>query len=402
VQAVLNGGLVTFVPVKVNLNLKTETVEELMEKKKRSHLVVALAMVEQLRYELGEWAVNAEAAARLQRDTSRNPDGTFSAATLADYVIEQCNYVVKRHDEVTVKEYVDATVFRALVSEMMETQAWAKEKQRLWMQDASQPICFLQGFSLRQCHRMWQSFQRKRMEVACAVSCDRKSASLELLKSRGLVGLMQQGLRRDSNADKEDVMAQVNADGEGVMIQAGGDGWTATDIFAAAAAGADVDATDPCGGNCIMEAARYGYVESLVALIEVKGNVNNRDSNGWTPICIAAQNGHSACISLLLSAKGDVNQCNNNGRSPVFIAAQNGNPDCISLLLTAKGDVNKCNNMGGSPIYIAAQYGHPACITRLLLAGADTHCILNGVSALDIARQKGHAECERLLEAALT
>ena len=38
---VLDGGLVTFVPVKVNLNLKTETVDELKEKKKPSLVSVA-------------------------------------------------------------------------------------------------------------------------------------------------------------------------------------------------------------------------------------------------------------------------------------------------------------------------------------------------------------------------
>ena len=35
---VVDGGLVTFVPVRVNLNLKTETVEESLEKKKSMHV----------------------------------------------------------------------------------------------------------------------------------------------------------------------------------------------------------------------------------------------------------------------------------------------------------------------------------------------------------------------------
>jgi hypothetical protein len=68
---VVDGGLVTFVPVKVNLNLKTETADELKEKEKRLHLVSARAMVEEVRYELGEWAKSAEAAVRLKKDPSR-------------------------------------------------------------------------------------------------------------------------------------------------------------------------------------------------------------------------------------------------------------------------------------------------------------------------------------------
>ncbi len=46
---IVDGGLVTFVPVKVNLNLKTETVDEQRERKKRLHLASARAMVEEVR-----------------------------------------------------------------------------------------------------------------------------------------------------------------------------------------------------------------------------------------------------------------------------------------------------------------------------------------------------------------
>jgi hypothetical protein len=98
---------VTFVPVKLNLNLKTETTEELKEKKKRLHLVSARAMVEAVRYKLGEWAKSAEAAARLQKDASRNQGGTFTAATLAAAVVQQCEDVVKRHEATVLEEYID-------------------------------------------------------------------------------------------------------------------------------------------------------------------------------------------------------------------------------------------------------------------------------------------------------
>ena len=56
---VVDGGLVTFVPVKVNLNLKTETVEELKEKKKlakeiQTTLKSASKMWELIKGELSE------------------------------------------------------------------------------------------------------------------------------------------------------------------------------------------------------------------------------------------------------------------------------------------------------------------------------------------------------------
>ena len=51
-EVVDGGGVLTVVSVRVNINLKTETVEELKEKKKRLHLVSARAMVEEVRLSL--------------------------------------------------------------------------------------------------------------------------------------------------------------------------------------------------------------------------------------------------------------------------------------------------------------------------------------------------------------
>ncbi len=67
---------------------------------------------------------------------------------------------------------------------------------------------------------------------------------------------------------------------------------------------------------------------------------------------------------------------------------------------------NKCNNSGVSPIYIAADALNIArqkqqCLKLLLGAGADPRSIFKGASALDIARQKSHTECVRVLEVAL-
>jgi hypothetical protein len=319
---VVDGGLVTFVPVRVNLNLKSETVKELKEKKKRLHLTSAHAMVEEVRYELGEWAAGAEAADRRIRDMT-HPNDPSTVATMSAAIVEQCSLVVKRHEAADVEEYVDDGVFRAMVCEMLDTKAWAKEKKDLWMQDESQLICQLQGWSLRECHRLWQSFLRKKIHCAAVVSSDRVFAGLKLLVSRGLV---KRGVR------------EANADGEDVMVQAGGDGWAAEDIIAAAAAGAEAGATDSGGG--VWNAARYGHVDSMAALLAARGDVNGCSSDGSSPISIAARNGHTACITLLVSSGGDVNKCKNNGVSPICISSLMGHADCISQFVSCAAEVN--------------------------------------------------------------
>jgi len=384
-EVVAGGGVLTVVPVRVNINLKTETTEELKEKKKRLHLVSACAMVEEVRYELGEWAASTEAAVRLQRDTSRNQGGTFTAATLSAAIIQQCAAVVKRHQEVGVDEYVDDGVFRALVSEMLDAKAWAKEKKELWMRDIlTAPICWLQGWSLRECHRMWQSFLRKSIDHATAGSRDKAKSSVELLVSRGVV--------------KRGVRGEENADGEDVMVQAGADGWAAVYIDAALAAGADVGAIDRGGGDCLWHAAQYGHADTMAALLTAGVDVNKCNRDGRSPIYIAACRGHNACVKLLLSASSDVNKCNGNGASPIYIAAQNGQADCLTLLISAGGDVKKCSKDGRSPICAAAQNGHTPCLTLLISAGGDVNkCDKDGRSPIYGAAQNGHTPCVTLL-----
>jgi hypothetical protein len=422
-EVVDGGGIVTIVPVRVNINLKTETVEELKEKKKWLHLASARAIVEEVRHELGEWAVGTDASTRLQRDTTRNQGGSFTAVSLAAKIVEQCADVVRRHEAMAVEDYVDDGMFRSLVSEMLDTKAWAKEKARLWIQDASQNICFLQGWSLRDCHRLFQSFLRKNIDCAADGSLQKATASIELLISRGLVS---RGVR-----------GEVNADGEDVMVQAGGDGWVSGDIAAAAAAGAEVCATDGRGCHGIWNAARYGHADAIEALLAARGDVNMCSNDGRSPVFNAAQNGHNVIVAQLVSARGDVNKCNKNGASPLYVASQNGHGAIISTLVRARGDVTKCRNDGTSPIYVAAQNGHSdiiaqlvsaggsvntcdnegaspifvaaqksskghaACILQLLESGADPRSSYKGTSALDMARQQGHPESVRVLEAAL-
>jgi ankyrin repeat protein len=410
-EVTAGGGILTVVPVHVNINLKTETVDELKAKKKRLHLASARAVLEEVRYELEQWAASAESSERLQRDPTRNHGGTFTAATFVAKLMEQCDAVVERHKATGVEEFVDDGVFRALVSEVLDTKAWAKEKKELWMQDASQYIVGLQGESLRNCHRRWQSFLRGSMSGAGGRFADGAFASVLLLKSRGLV---KRGVEREENADGEDV-----------MVQAGADGWNAIDIYAASASGADVDAVDSAGMTGVCYAARYEHLESMIALLKAgvdvnkcdnngsspiliaaakgnaaaiqhlvsyRGDVNKCDNKGASPIWIAAQEGHAAVIQQLFSCGGDVNKCNNNGISPIFIAAYNGRDAVIQQLFSCRGDVNKCDNNGTSPIWIAVLNGHDAVIQQLISCGGDVNkCNNNGISPIFVAAQKGYA-----------
>jgi ankyrin repeat protein len=306
-----------------------------------------------------------------------------------------------------------------MVSEMLDMKSWAKEKIKLWELDNSQYLCYLEKWSLRDCHRMWQAFL---LQIISSNTGGSSEASLQLLASRGLAKQSVHGL------------SAVNADGEDLLVQAGADGWTAADIAAAVCAGADVSTTNAEGCNGAWNAARYGHTQSLNSLVALKVNPHVCNSNNASPLFIAALNGHTDCIALLISFNCDANLCHKNGSSPLYVAAQNGHSDVIPLLVSAKanvdlcndegasatfvaaskghsnclkllldsgGDHNTCTNDGISPIYVAAMNGYDNCLKLLLSAGADPRSSFKGTSALDIARQKNHAECVRMLEAAL-
>ena len=380
-------GIVNVIPVHLSVNLKTETLGELVEKKKRLHLASAGAILEEVRHELEQWASSEEAAARLQRDPYPFFDGVeYTPASLAAEIIKQCDTVVKRHEKIPVKGFVDDDMFRGLVSEVLDTRAWAKEKKEVWMQDPHRYICEVWFWSLRHCHRMWQSFLRCcTARVAPGLPAD-ASSSLQLLKSRGLV--------RENPGEK-------NADDESVMVQAGADGWTAADIDAAAAAGANVNAVDAQGSTGVFLAAQYGYLDSMTALIRAGTDINKCRYDGVSPIFIAAYYGYSACTKQLISASCDVNHCRDGGASPIFTATEHGHAHIIAQLVSAGGDVNKSDDSGKSPIFVAAGIGHADVVAQLLASRADPRSSPSCPSPLDVALEYGHSECAQLLKAAL-
>jgi hypothetical protein len=335
----VEGGLVTLYSVRVNLNLKSETVEELLEKKRTTHLAGARAMVDEVRFELEEWVESPAALERIERDLqdharfNSSHDGvTFSPKTLAAKIVEQCEEVVQRHEDAPVSEYVDDASFRWLVSEVLDTKVWAMEKKMQYLEDKSQSICYLQNYELLASHRGWTALLKSRISCAAAGSGELVKASTQLLLSEGLVKSGEQG--------------KTDARGESMLVQAGADGWTAPSIAAAVAMGADVNATNDTGCTGVWLAACYGHDAALAALLDARGDANMCNKTGTSPIWIAAQQGQDKCLSRLIASGGDVNKCITNARdpayngtSPIDVARQKGHSECVRLLELALGPV---------------------------------------------------------------
>lgn len=83
----------------------------------------------------------------------------------------------------------------------------------------------------------------------------------------------------------------------------------------------------------------------------------------------------------------------------LVVACCMGQPECATLLLERMADPNGAvGSRSSSPLAIACHKRQPACVKLLLEAKADFTAPCNDKTPLEIARERGCAECEALLE----
>jgi ankyrin repeat protein len=373
------GGVLTVVPVRVNINLKSETVEELKEKKKRLHLASARAIVGEVKHELEEWALHAQAAAQLQRTSTREQE---TASMLAASVVDHCENIVKMHATTSVEHYVDDDAFRKLVNEMLDTKAWAKEKKCNWMQEL-----------------LWDAARNGYLEsmtallsIGCDANlCNNGDSPIYMAAQNGHVSCIKELFSRSGDVHK------CNRDGKSPIYIAAENGHVAC-ITLLVSLGGDVNSCANNDISPIFAAACSGHTACITALVSSGGDIDKCNNHGASAIFIAAQEGHSSCISELIRLKSDVNKCDKNGVHPIFIAAKNGRPDCVALLASAGGDVNKCDDEGVSPIFIAAKEGHASCISQLVSFGGALNNYREYACAVEEALAKMNASKKDFME----
>ena len=290
--------------VRVNANLRSETVEQLLEKKKDMHVTSAQLLADDVKAKLELLAASVESLERIKRDGSARG---LSLRKLCENINEQCDSIVQRHKRLDSASYVDDNSFRGLVAEILNMKLWAMEKWQLWLKDQTQRTHRVREFPLLACHRMWLGHVRKRIREAALGSDDRRLACLELLQSKGLV--------------KGAAHGEPNAAGEELIVAAGAEGWSAEDISALLGAGADVSTADANGKTGMWNAASCGHASTLRALLHGGGSVN------------ASTNDSKANKSLVIAS------C-----SALFISAKNGHLDCVGELIAKGADVLQCNS----------------------------------------------------------
>jgi len=90
--------------------------------------------------------------------------------------------------------------------------------------------------------------------------------------------------------------------------------------------------------NAMLDAARQGHGEQLLALIDQGAPANLRDSSGNTPLMLAAYHGHAELVRGLARRGADVDLPNDRGQTPLAGVAFKGFTEVAQVLLDAGAD----------------------------------------------------------------
>ena len=228
-------GLVSVATVRINANLGALTSEELLGRKKETHVKAVESMVEGLRAEL-EAVVRSEGGPEGRWNWEfEGPDRAAGARRFVGAIIEEDGRrLLRRHRERPAEAYADRHAFWALNREMVHFHRFAHSKVAYWLRDDSVGLAWVATYGPRMCHRMLVALLARRMPPDSGPG--RRAAALELCRLTGLV---------------EDGPEELNEAGETRLLQAAAEHAGSWEMGLLLAAGADATRTDPGGRTAV-------------------------------------------------------------------------------------------------------------------------------------------------------
>ncbi|KAJ5864173.1 uncharacterized protein N7529_006089 [Penicillium soppii] len=146
-------------------------------------------------------------------------------------------------------------------------------------------------------------------------------------------------------------------------------------------------------GKALCSAAEYGWVEVALALLELGGEPDFRDTNGRTPLSHAAECGNITIVGDLMKWGSFPNSEDHHQRTPLSYASGAGCYEVVKLLLRdARVPPDQRDAQQRTPLSCAAENGHEPVVKWLLETGKVEPDMkdINGQTPLSWAVQNGH------------
>jgi ankyrin repeat protein len=377
------GGILTVISARVNINLKTETVEQLLGKKKSMHIAAFKSVIDETKQWLHTFAEDggrAQARAATEKEYTYDDLSWFISETL-----KQMQRMKDTDAKLPDDDYVNDLKYKALVTRMLSSQEWAKQKLRLWLENQETDITSVGFTPLKSAHRQWLSFLKQRQHAVAVVgSVERKTAAVKILQCKGLM------VTNDASTEE--------ADGEPLIYAAAADGWALDDLQFVIDAGASLSAENKSGDSALHAAAENGDALAVQALVKAGADVEKLGKDGRTPLHLSAAGGHIEVAKLLIECKADFAAVDGNGRTPLHQSASGGHIEVAKLLIECKADFAAIDNYGRTPLHQSADNGRTEVAKLLVECKADFAAVdLLGLTPLHLSAFCGHTEVAKLL-----
>jgi ankyrin repeat protein len=148
----------------------------------------------------------------------------------------------------------------------------------------------------------------------------------------------------------------------------------------------------------LVSAAELGDLKALRRLLDSGISPESRKGQ-WSALNRAVVFGQVEAVEALLNAGANINAHNPRIGSAVYLAATARRDELLARLLDRGAEPNVTPDWGLTPLMVGALQGNLAAISLLLEHGADpARRNPAGRSALDLARDAGHAEAARAIE----
>ncbi|MHC4083898.1 MAG: ankyrin repeat domain-containing protein [Planctomycetota bacterium] len=135
--------------------------------------------------------------------------------------------------------------------------------------------------------------------------------------------------------------------------------------------------------------AAYVDKQTVQLLIDLGGDVNQRDKRGMSPLDEAALHGNMDVLQLLLNHGADVNTISEYGSTPLHYTGDRGEAEAAKLLIQNGAEVNAKAKNGDTPLCRAIRSSQLKVTEVLLANGADVNVTCNGTTLLHMIAAKG-------------